>query len=279
MRSFIFNFKFILFFFLTIFILNFISNIFYIHILNNSEFRLSKILINKEALNSKLIFIGNSRSVEFNKNISDEIFNSSYNGLAYEQIDLLIEKINEKNNNHTNPIYIEVSSLYDEDLLRCDFIIYLKNSKKNNCKKILTFSNYFPSYLFSNEIFLRNIYFYLFKNKDQYWSNNYRINQDLCDSDIELNFINLEKIDKSIEHIKLLKNKYKNNNFIFFLSPILKKSTQFSEYEKIYKNNIGENFKSVGKKLGENFFNNCSYFSDRIHLSLEGARIVYKAIN
>ena len=76
-----------------------------------------------------------------------------------------------------------------------------------------------------------------------------------------------------------MKNKYKNNNFIFFLSPILKKSTQFSEYEKIYKNNIGENFKSVGKKLGENFFNNCSYFSDRIHLSLEGARIVYKAIN
>jgi hypothetical protein len=162
MRSFIFNFKFILFFFLTIFILNFISNILYIHILNNSEFRLSKILINKEALNSKLIFIGNSRSVEFNKNISDEIFNSSYNGLAYEQIDLLIEKINEKNNNHTNPIYIEVSSLYDEDLLGCDFIIYLKNSKKNNCKKIVTFSNYFPSYLFSNEIFLRNIYFYLF---------------------------------------------------------------------------------------------------------------------
>ena len=286
----IFNFKkFLLGMLFGIFVLvlfSFITN----YIIKNSNHRLSKIY-SAQQIDSSIYFIGNSRGVPFNmQNLKPikKIFNLSQNSMNSFQIENIIKSIKKKQKIN-KIIYIEITSLID-DQVQCPYSIFYdlkfyfeKKSIKQECKRKFFFEKYLPVSKINNELFYRVLYYFLFPEKDQLWTNNYKMPKAVCanpkTSDLIQHFFSkdseIQIYNKSQDLLKL----YSDNNtkIFFFISPVYQRENVALEMEKKFLNMKLQNLIKLNSSLNNSFFKNCSMFADTIHLSANGVRAISKS--
>lgn len=253
------------------------------YIIENSGHRLSK-LYSKQKINSSVFFIGNSRSVPFNsENLSSnrEIFNLSQNSLNSFQIENIIKSIKQKRIKETT-IFIELTSIIDQKV-QCQYSIFYdlkyyfeKKDISKKCSRKLFFERLVPISKINNELFYRLLYYFIFPEKDQNWTNTYEMPETVCrnpkGSTLMKHFFDDESKIKIINKAAQLTSLYSDNNtkIYFFISPVYQKKNYSLIMERdLYKNKFA-NLVLLNQSLSDSFFNNCDMFADTLHLSLKG---------
>lgn len=282
MRSYIFNFKFLLIALLTFVAISWMGYQICNIILDKSGFRLAKVF-NGYIAEENILFVGSSRTVPFNKMTlsedlgSSSVFNAAFNGLSGNDTALILESLKLSDQSKNSFIFIQISHLNDKGI-RCDFntFIFSKkfdvNSYKYSCPKFYYFTKVFPLFIANSEMFLRSFYYFLMPEKDQAWFNNYIISDETCKSDFKID--ENSDIDLNIKQANMLKNKFPDMNIKFFLSPYLKGYNFQKNAESKLKSELGISFIEINKHLNKNFYDNCRNFSDRKHLSKIGTQKV-----
>lgn len=268
-------------------ILIYLGSFFVNYIIKTSEFRFSHIFSGQKVSNYDIFFLGNSRSVSFNKYTlqKSNIFNLSYNSINYNELKDILFALNKKSENDSI-IYIELTSLiYDNTECRFTIFTHLKNYKsskdlKQNCKFKFYIEKIFPISKVKNEIFLRIFYYSIFKDRDQKWFNNYKMPEKTC-SNGNLSIFAKEIIKEKNQKKMLLKaikilEEYPDQNIKFFLTPIFSKNINYAlDIENKIKNEIGEeHFFIINSNLPKNFYKDCKMFADSLHLSLKGIKSI-----
>lgn len=286
-NSFIFNSNFIKFVYGIIFgcVIFYLLSLFINHTIKKSEFRFSQIFSDKKLENYDTFVLGNSRSVSFNKfTLNDNsVFNLSYNSINYNELVNILDALKNKTKNKPL-IYIELTSLiYDN--IECRFTIFshLENfiDRKNlerNCKTQFFLEKYAPITKVKNEIFLRILYYSIFKNRDQKWYNNYTMPEKTClegnQSPFAEQIIKNKNQNKMILNAKKILKENPNQRIKFFITPIFNKDKNYGlMIENYIKKNFEEiNFLEINRNLPKTFYKNCQMFADSLHLSLKGVR-------
>lgn len=282
----IFNFKKLLIGIFCGLILLFIGSIITNYIIKNSNHRLSKIY-SSQKIDASIFFIGNSRAVPFNNknlNTNKKILNLSQNSINSFQVENIIKTIKSKVKNK-KIIYVELTSLADYEV-QCQYSIFFnlnfyfeKDEIVKNCKRKFFFEKIMPISKINNELFFRVLYYYFFPERDQLWTNSYKMPKSVCEdpktSDLMNVFFSLktEKIIHKKSTYLLEKYSDENTKILFFISPVYQKENHALAMEKNY---LLKNFKNLIKlniMLNKNFFKNCEMFADTLHLSADG---VYK---
>ena len=255
--------------------------------IKKSEFRFSQIFSDKKLKNYDKFVLGNSRSVSFNKfTLNDNsVFNLSYNSINYNELVNILDALKNKTKNKPL-IFIELTSLIHSNV-ECRFTIFthLENfiDRKNleqNCKTQFFLEKFFPLTKVKNEIFLRILYYSIFKNRDQKWYNNYTIPEKTCLegklSPFAEQIIKNENQNSMILNAKKILKENPNQRIKFFITPIFNKERN---YGLIIENYIKKSFKEINfieinRNLPETFYKNCEMFTDSLHLSLKGVRSI-----
>lgn len=257
------------------------------YIIEHSNHRLSKIY-SSQLIKSSVFFIGNSRSVPFNaENLktSRSILNLSQNSMNSFEVENIIKAIKKKNQNNKT-IYIELTSLVDHSV-ECQYSIFYdlkfyfgKESIERYCKRILFFENLIPISKINNELFFRLAYYYFFPEKDQLWSNQYRMTKAVCTNPkttplISHFFSDVSKkkmYDKSIDLFRTYSDS--NTEIFFFIAPIYQKTNIALHTEKELLEKKGFNIVKLNTLLSEKFFKDCEMFADTLHLSKFGVDFI-----
>lgn len=282
-----FNFKTFLKGIATGLVLIYLSSFFVNYIIKTSEFRFSVIFSDQKLNNYDVFFLGNSRSVSFNKYTLQKpnILNLSYNSINYNELRDILFALNKKFKKKPL-IYIELTSLiYDNTECRFTIFTHLENYKSSkdleqNCKFQFYMEKIFPISKVKNEIFLRIFYYSIFKDRDQKWYNNYKMPEKTClDGNLSIfakEIIKEKNQKKILLKAKKILEKYPENNIKFFLTPIFSKKTNYAlDIENKIKNVIGEkNFLVINKNLPKKFYKDCEMFADSLHLSLKGVKSI-----
>jgi len=288
----IFNFKNLLFGIFFGFFLIFIGSFIVNYIIKNSNHRLAKIYGSQSIDENTIFFIGNSRSVPFNSSnfkTSINILNLSHNSMTAFEVENIIKAIKEKNKTQKK-IYIELTSLTD-DSVQClysifyDFKFYFgKNSIEKSCKRQIFFEKLIPISKINNELFYRLLYYYKFPEKDQLWTNNYKMSQATCvnpkESDLMKHFFSKNSEKKMYKISTELMNKYSDGNtkILFFIAPVYQNSNLALNMEKNFLEKKLKNLIKFNTLLDKKFFKNCNMFTDTLHLSVSGVGAVKKII-
>lgn len=288
----IFNFKKLFFGIFFGFFLIFIGSLVINYIIKNSNHRLAKIYGSQNIDNNSIFFIGNSRSVPFNSSnfkTSINILNLSHNSMTAFEVENIIKAIKEKNKKEKN-IYIELTSLTD-DSVQClysifyDFKFYFgKNSIEKECKRQIFFEKLFPISKINNELFYRLLYYYKFPEKDQLWTNNYKMSQATCvdpkESDLMKHFFSKDSEKKMYKISTELLNKYSDSNtkIFFFIAPVYQDSNLAMSMEKKFLEKNLKNLIKFNTLLEKQFFKNCNMFTDTLHLSVSGVGAIKKNV-
>ena len=276
----------ILFGIFVLILFSFITN----YIIKNSNHRLSKIYSTQQ-IDSSIYFIGNSRGVPFNmQNLKQKkkVFNLSQNSMNSFQVENIIKSIKKKQKKN-KIIYVEITSLID-DQVQCPYSIFYdlkfyfeKESIKQECKKKFFFEKYLPVSKINNELFYRVLYYFFFPEKDQLWTNNYKMPKAVCTNpkatDLIQHFFSKDSeikiYNKSQDLLKLYSDD--NTKIFFFIAPVYQRENIALEMEKNFLNMQLENLIKLNSLLDNNFFKNCSMFADTIHLSANGVRAISKS--
>ena len=173
--------------------------------------------------------------------------------------------------------------------IQCQYSIFYnlnyyfeKEKIEEKCFRKYFIEKIIPISKINNELFLRVLYYFIFPEKDQLWTNNYKMPKTVCDnprtSELMSFFFKKSTEKKIYEKSKYLIDLYSDEKteILFFISPIYQKKNYALEMENNYiKNNFG-NLIKLNSLLKENFFKNCNMFADTLHLSAEGVRNIYK---
>ncbi len=286
---FTFNFKNLLFGVSLGIFLIFIGSLVVEYIIENSNHRLSKVFSSKK-IEETVFFVGNSRAVPFNnKNLdsSKKILNLSQNSMNSFQVENIIKAIKSKVTNKKT-IFIELTSLANYEI-QCQYSIFYnlnyyfeKKKIEEKCKKKYLIEKIIPISKLNNELFLRVLYYFLFPEKDQLWTNNYKMPKAVCNnpstSELMSFFFKKSTERKVYEKSNYLIDLYSDENteILFFISPIYQKRNYALEMENNYIKNNLNNLVKLNSLLSENFFKNCNMFADTLHLSSEGVQDIYK---
>ena len=265
---------------LLIFIISLVVNL----IIKNSNFRLSKVFSTNSLSKYETFYVGNSRSVSFNRNTIENIkfYNLSYNSLNYHEVENILYAIKKKN--IINPtIYIEATALINDNV-ECRFSIfsnlkyYNKEKILEKCKTDLFLQKFFPISKVKNEIFLRVLYYSFFKEEDQRWQNNYLMPEKTCLegnlSPFAQEIIKLDSQKKMIVRANNIIEKYSDFNIKFFITPIFNKKENYSlKIENEFIKNLKKGFLlPLNNQIDKNFYTNCKFFADNLHLSPIGIK-------
>tara|TARA_B110000503_G_C7020376_1_gene359510 strand:- start:149 stop:796 length:648 start_codon:yes stop_codon:yes gene_type:complete len=193
----------------------------------------------------------------------------------------ITQKINRK-----KIIYIELTALTEEKV-QCQYSVfydlkfyYGKKNIKEKCRLKFLLEYAIPISKINNEIFFRILYYYLFPNRDQAWTNNYKMNNSICTNPKNSSLIEFFFSESSqklmMERSKYLLESYTDNNtkIFFFITPVYQKINHALEVEKKLLMNNFKNLIKLNTLLDKNFFNNCNMYADTIHLSKEGVTIL-----
>ncbi len=252
-------------------------------IIEKSNFRLSRIFSENKLSNFNIFFLGNSRSVSFNKLTleNNEVFNISYNSLNYYEVKKILDALKDKNINDST-IYIELTSLiYDN--IECRFTIFsnlnhYNHKNSEHCKYELLLQKFLPISKVKNEIFLRILYYTFYRNEDQKWKNNYIMPHKTCEegnlSPFAKKIISDESKDNMILRAQEIIKKYNQFNIKFFITPIFNKKENYAlELENEFIKNLNlNNIISINNKIDKSFYMDCNLFADNLHLSNEGIK-------
>lgn len=298
----IFNFKniyFKIFLMFAIFLfLNFITFLGIFAITNNSDFRISKIFTNKLPFKNSY-FLGNSKTVQLNSSLNNEIYSLGYNGFNYKDINEIFKRIK----NQLEPdskLFIEVSSLKklsEPGILCLSYINILFDLICNN-KKTSFYNSFFSLNSFMKDLSIRNIY-YLFK-KDQSKINSKVLEKNTCEN-FKSSLTESKNFDEQIEEIYQLKldliidgivefhnnlSEKEKNKVYYYFSP----TTYNLKYYDFFNNYIYFSSKiKIGKekfnkekfrylKLKSSYDDFCNIFFDNIHLNFNGSKQILKNI-
>lgn len=286
----IFNFKkFLLGVFFAAFLI-FLGSLISNYFIEHSNHRLSKIY-GSQLIESSIFFVGNSRSVPFNsKNLktSKKILNLSQNSMNSFEVENIIKAIKKKKKSK-KIIYIELTSLVD-DSVQCQYSIFYdlkfyfgKESIRQECKRIFFFENLIPISKINNELFYRIVYYYFFPEKDQLWTNQYKMPNAVCTNPkttplIDYFFSNDSKKKMYKKSIDLLRAHSDNNTeILFFIAPVYQKINLalFAEEEFLQQKNF--NLIKLNTLLNKKFFKDCNMFADTLHLSTFGINFIKKS--
>ncbi len=279
----IFNFKSfilgILLAFSIILIGSFLSEFF----INKSNHRLSKIFGSQE-VDETIFFVGNSRSVPFNStnlNYSKKILNLSQNSMNSFQVENILKAVKEKQKNK-KIIFIELTSIIDNKI-QCQYSIFYdlkfyfgKSEIQKFCKKNYYLEKFVPISKINNELFYRIIYYYFFPEKDQIWTNNYKMQSEICrdpkTSHLMSHFFDRESVKKMQENANKLLENYSDNNteIYYFIAPIYQKINYALNTEEELLRNGFDKLVRLNTLLSNSFFSNCNMFADTLHLSRNG---------
>ena len=255
--------------------------------IEKSNFRLSRIFSENKLENYNIFFIGNSRSVSFNKKIleNNKVFNGSYNSLNFLEVQDILYALEKKSLNKAK-IYIELTSLIDSSL-ECRFTIFMnlknypkKNKLKEHCKIRATLKKFLPILHVKNEIFLRIVYYTFYKNEDQLWQNNYIMPDKICTdgnlSSFAKKIITEDSQNKMIARAKKILKKYDDLDIKFLITPLFNKKKNYSlNIENKFKQLLDEkNLFLINDKLSSTFYLDCSMFADNLHLSNRGIKAI-----
>jgi len=270
----------------------FIGSVIVNYIIKNSNHRLAKIYGSQNIDDSSFFFIGNSRSVPFNSSnlkTSINILNLSHNSMTAFEVENIIKAIKEKNKKQ-KIIYIELTSLTD-DSVQClysifyDFKFYFgKKDIQKECKRQIFFEKLVPISKINNELFYRLLYYYKFPEKDQLWTNNYKMSQETCVNPKESNLIKhffSKNSEKKMYKISTeLVNKYSDSNtkIFFFIAPVYQNLNLAQDMEKKFLEKNLKNLIKFNTLLDKEFFKNCNMFTDTLHLSVSGVGAIKKII-
>ena len=272
------------------FCLIFTSSIVADYIIKNSNHRLSKIYSSQSINDSSIFFIGNSRSVPFNfKNLenSNKILNLAHNSMNSFEVENIIKAIKKKNTKKKT-IYIELTSLAD-DSIQCSYSIfydlnfyYGKKNIQKNCKQQFYLNKFTRISKINDELFYRILYYFVFPEEDQLWTNNYTMPKATCTNpktpDLIKHFFSEDSEIKIYEKSNSLTRMYSdaNTEIFFFISPVYQKinfalNTEIKFVKKKLKNLI-----RLNTLLDKKFFENCNMFTDTLHLSSKGVAVIKK---
>jgi len=202
------------------------------HIIDESQFRFSKLYKSGEVMDYDMISIGNSRTLNsfytpyVNDNYDVSAYNLAYNGMTmrlteailddYLQLletpDFVIVEISHVFSEHDNN---EASNynIYSNRSENIRDLIGIEDPKLSNVTKC------FPLFRYNNEILYRSL-FYLNKS-DQTWINRYSITEDYVHQISEMKDVELainDKHAKALVSIKKLIHDY-GAKAVFFLAP------------------------------------------------------------
>ena len=278
-RSYTFNFK-------TIIYLITFSTLFLLFSIILSDLLLKKLddkyynFFNSDYLNKDIILIGNSRTVKLENYSEKEILNLSYNELTQDMVFLLLETIKNKSNYKNKKIYIEITSL-QKGAINCDFLIYshLKNFNNKNfkhCKKNINNKVMLPYFKFNSEILQRIIVEKIINRNE---ISHLTVSKKLCENNYQnpykQYYESKNNLLDTINLIDLINNNY--NNVIFIITPFI---NGYSISKKIENQLLEKNIDTIQltKVLGENFYNNCKNFWDKVHYNHKSAKKISKII-
>jgi len=252
-------------------------------IIEKSNFRLSRIFSENKLSNFDIFFLGNSRSVSLNMNSLDnkKVFNISYNSLNYNEVENILGALESKKIKDIK-IYIELTSLiYDN--VECRFTIFSnlsyyddKNFKK--CKLNYLLQKFLPISKVKNEIFLRILYYSIYRDEDQKWQNNYIMSKKTCLegnlSPFAQKIVESESKDKMILRAKEILKKFDQFDIKFFITPIFNKKKNYAfELEKEFIKSLDYNkIVLINSKIDKSFYKDCELFADNLHLSSKGIK-------
>jgi hypothetical protein len=273
----------VFFSFFLVFIFSLIVN----HIIKNSNYRLSKIY-STQSIESSIFFIGNSRSVPFtqeNLKTSKKILNLSNNSMDTFEVENIIKAIKEKKKDNKT-IYVELTSLSSSDV-QCQYSIfydlefYFKKDKiQEKCKRQIFFEKFIPASKINNELFYRILYYYFFPEKDQLWSNYYKMPESVCSNPKIGPFIEylLSKEAETMmyKNSQNLLNKYSDNSteILFFITPMYQSENFALNIEEKFLQKKIKNMIKLNSLLNKDFFKNCEMFADTLHISISGLNVI-----
>lgn len=283
----IFNSKKIFFGFFFSFFLVFIFSLIVNHIIKNSNYRLSKIY-STQSIESSIFFIGNSRSVPFtqeNLKTSKKILNLSNNSMDTFEVENIIKAIKEKKKDNKT-IYVELTSLSSNDV-QCQYSIFYdlefyfkKNKIQEKCKRQIFFEKFIPASKINNELFYRILYYYFFPEKDQLWSNYYKMPESVCSNPKIGPFIEylLSKEAETMmyKNSQSLLNKYSDNSteILFFITPMYQSENFALNIEEKFLQKKIKNMIKLNSLINKDFFKNCEMFADTLHISINGLNVI-----
>ena len=222
-----------------------------------------------------------------NLNSSKKILNLSQNSMNSFQVENIIKALKSKVTSKKT-IYIELTTLANFEI-QCQYSIFYnlryyfeKDKIKEKCKRKFFFEKLIPISKINNELFLRVLYYFFFPEKDQLWTNNYKMTNAVCNnpktSELMKFFFKKSTEKKIYNKSKYLTDLYsdKNTEILFFISPIYQKKNYALDMENNYINNNFNNLIRLNSLLDQNFFKSCSMFADTLHLSGEGVENIYK---
>lgn len=257
--------------------------------IEKSNHRLSKIFSNQK-INEKIFFLGNSRSVPFNSENfynSEEILNLSQNSMNFFQVENVLKAIKEKQQNRKT-IFIELTSIIDNEV-QCEYSIFYdldfyfgKSKIKKLCKRNFYFEKFIPVSKINNELFYRIIFYYFFPEKDQAWTNNYKMPNQICEnpktSHLMSHFFKNDSKKQMKKNAKKILDNYadENTNIFFFIAPIYQNINFALNTEIEFISNKFEKLIPMNTVLDENFFSNCEMYADTLHLSKKGTETISK---
>jgi len=269
------------------FFLFFIFSLIVNHIVSNSNYRLSKIYSDQN-IDGTIFFIGNSRAVPFtqeNLKTSKKIMNLANNSMDTFEVENIIKALKEKKKDYKT-IYIELTSLSSMDV-QCQYSIfsnlkfYLKKHEiREKCKRQIFFEKFFPASKINNELFYRILYYYFFPEKDQLWSNYYKMPDSICSNPKTGPFIEYllskEAVKRMYENSQNLLNKYSDNKteILFFITPFYQKENFALSLEEIFLKKKLKNLIQLNNLINKDFFKKCEMFADTLHISISGLRTI-----
>ena len=280
-RTYIFNFKYFLKLLIILFFINILIFLIFKKINSYSDFRIF-FVFNEKKIEKKNFFLGNSRSTYFGNNkIRESFYNLSYNEINDSTLELILNSLNSNPKYNGKNIFLEITSLKSGGL-DCDYRFfyfekYFDQKFFNlNCNKDKILLNIFRSYSLNSKFLNKSLFHVFFKKNEQDILFSKKMSSDLCGkNNFSYNDLFFEK--NSLENLsaKLLeiKKKYKNLNFKFWILPIYN-NDKLKLVETQLAKNFGEhNFLLFLGNFDKAFFEDCSNFSDHLHLSKIGLEI------
>jgi hypothetical protein len=235
---------------------------------------------NNDYLDKDIILIGNSRTVKLDNYSEKEILNLSYNELTQDMAFVFLDTIKNKSNYKKKKIYIEITSL-QKGKINCNFLIYshlknFNNEKFKHCEKNVNNKVILPYIKFNSEI-LQRIIIEKIINKNEI--SHLTVSKKICKNNYQNPYIKYYESENNlldtIDLIDLINDNY--NNVIFIITPFINGYDVSKKIEnQLLKKNI--NTIQLTKFLGENFYNNCKNFWDKVHYNHKSAKKISKII-